>query len=134
EPCVCIYSGIGTDQLAIKSTPALDQHVQKVKRWNGARDVAEALTSMLNDRALFEDVRRNAAYTLALFPEEASTAVPCLVDAHYDDYYNVFDAAHWALKNLDSAAYARAPASWPARRQAEPNEPSNGSSGDGGQL
>src|SRR5262245_20569777 len=43
EPCVCIYSSIGTDQLAIKSTPALDQHVQRVKRWHGTRDVAEAL-------------------------------------------------------------------------------------------
>jgi hypothetical protein len=123
EPCVCIYSGVRTDKLVIKSKPVLDQHVQEVKRWRGSRDAAEALTSMLNDKALFEDVRRNAAYTLGLFPEEATTAVPSLMEAHYDDYLNVFEAAHWALKNIDIEAYARAPASWPARKQISWDEP-----------
>jgi hypothetical protein len=36
EPCVCIYSGVRTDKLVIKSKPVLDQHVQKVKRWRGS--------------------------------------------------------------------------------------------------
>jgi len=117
KPCVCIYSRDRNNQTVLKSDPVLEQHVQKVKRWRGTQDAAESLTILLHDKTLFEDVRRNAAYTLGLFPEETTTVVPALTQAHHDNYSNVFDAAHWALKNVDSEAYARAPTSWPAGKQ-----------------
>ena len=105
---------MGPNQTPVfQSDPELEEHVQKVKRWQGTQDAVEALVGLLNDRSLFEDVRRNAAYTLGEFPEEAATVVPALITAHRDEYRNVFEAAHWSLTKVDSDSAASVPDKWP---------------------
>src|SRR5262245_60615617 len=70
EPSVCVMAYNRNNEDILTSAPVLEEKVKYVKRWQGNHDAVQTLTSLVDDKTLFEDVRRNAAYTLGLFPDQ----------------------------------------------------------------